>query len=98
MIYEAVADNRRYYADKAVNEAPVKIVDSKMAETDGLAEDLMVGQVILLTDGMKVPADCVILKVENRCYVNTSQLDGELNLKPRYPTSNESVEGMKFDV
>ena len=74
MIYEAIADNRRYYADKAVNEAKVTVVanDASLSEKDSMAEELQVGQVILLKDNMRVPADCVVLQVEDRCYVNTS--------------------------
>jgi magnesium-transporting ATPase (P-type) len=33
---------------------------------------------------MRIPADCVIVSVEDRCYINTSQLDGERNLKSRF--------------
>ena len=52
--------------------------------------DVKVGDVILLEDGQQIPADCVVLKVVNsngstEGYIQTAQLDGERNLKPKMP-------------
>jgi magnesium-transporting ATPase (P-type) len=40
----------------------------------------------MIEDFEQVPADCVLLKVANNkpeCFVKTSALDGERNLKPK---------------
>jgi magnesium-transporting ATPase (P-type) len=46
-------------------------------------EDVKVGQIILVMDGEEVPADCICIHtaLDNTCYVNTANLDGETNLK-----------------
>jgi phospholipid-translocating ATPase len=48
-----------------------------------------VGDVIKIKHNEQVPADCVVLKVQNekgqpqQGYIQTAQLDGERNLKPK---------------
>lgn len=40
----------------------------------------------MLEDKCQIPADCLVLSTEDslgQCYINTSQLDGERNLKPK---------------
>lgn len=47
---------------------------------------MQVGDIIVLQDGSQIPADCVVLQTDDplgQCYINTSQLDGERNLKPK---------------
>lgn len=41
---------------------------------------------IVLDHDTFIPADCVILQTDDpngQCFINTSQLDGERNLKPK---------------
>ena len=41
---------------------------------------------ILIENNDIIPADCVLLYADDKlgqCYINTSQLDGERNLKPK---------------
>lgn len=52
--------------------------------------DLQVGNIILLEQDDPVPADIMILttsNIEQNCFIETSNLDGEDNLKIRYPAS-----------
>ena len=68
MIFEAVADLIRWDNDKRVNNYKVKIVrkDRKILyEKDGLAADLKVGDIILLENECKIPADCVLLSTDD---------------------------------
>lgn len=47
---------------------------------------IKVGDILQIFKGDQVPADCLVLQVsnqENTCYVQTSNLDGETNLKAR---------------
>lgn len=47
-------------------------------------QNLKVGQVIKVLRDQLVPADLIILKVHhNQCYVETTNLDGETNLKQK---------------
>ena len=84
---------KRYHDDKKVNNTPVVRMATAAARKSGsevfedatLAE-VAVGDIIRIEDGEQVPADCVLLKVAEdkpECFVSTSPLDGERNLKPK---------------
>ncbi|UPR02315.1 phospholipid-transporting ATPase [Chloropicon primus] len=89
-VKEVVEDVKRHQFDRVTNQSTAHIVHLD-ADRDGVEirdekwEDVRVGQIILVQDGEEIPADCVCLHaaVENTCYVNTANLDGETNLKIR---------------
>ena len=51
------------------------------------SKDLLVGDIIMIEDGQRVPADCILLVSGvgggSLVYVDTKNLDGETNLKPK---------------
>lgn len=71
-----------------------------------LWKKLEVGDVVLLRENEQVPADIVVLSTsdpENMCYLETKNLDGETNLKPRKSVhatssavSEEDIERISF--
>lgn len=71
-----------------------------------LWKKLEVGDVVLLRDNEQVPADIVVLSTsdpDGMCYLETKNLDGETNLKPRKSvkatstiTSEEDIERSSF--
>ncbi|KAI0777467.1 phospholipid-translocating P-type ATPase [Trametes elegans] len=71
-----------------------------------LWKKLEVGDIVLLRENDQVPADIVVLSTsdpDNMCYLETKNLDGETNLKPRKSvkatssiTSEEDVERVSF--
>ncbi|KDR79373.1 hypothetical protein GALMADRAFT_93264 [Galerina marginata CBS 339.88] len=71
-----------------------------------LWKKLEVGDIVLLRDNDQVPADIVVLSTsdpENMCYLETKNLDGETNLKPRKAvrattsiTSEDDIEKSAF--
>jgi len=71
-----------------------------------LWKKLEVGDIVLLRDNEQVPADIVVLSTsdqDNMCYLETKNLDGETNLKPRKSvratstiTSEEDIERSSF--
>ena len=71
-----------------------------------LWKKLEVGDVVLLRENEQIPADIVVLSTsdqDNLCYVETKNLDGETNLKPRKSvratssaTSEDDIERMQF--
>ncbi|KAJ7581830.1 phospholipid-transporting ATPase 1 [Mycena floridula] len=71
-----------------------------------LWKKLEVGDIVLLRDNDQVPADIVVLSTsdpDNLCYLETKNLDGETNLKPRRSvkatsnmTSEEDIERSSF--
>ncbi|KAJ1917674.1 hypothetical protein H4219_003086 [Mycoemilia scoparia] len=59
--------------------SPPRIEDKKW-------KDVRIGDVVYLESGDHIPADMIILSTsseEGECYVETKNLDGETNLKPR---------------
>lgn len=73
-----------------------------------LWKKLEVGDVVLLRDNEQIPADIVVLSTSDAdglCYVETKNLDGETNLKPRKSlkatgsiTSEEDIEHASFYI
>ncbi|KAF9481771.1 phospholipid-translocating P-type ATPase [Pholiota conissans] len=71
-----------------------------------LWKKLEVGDIVLLRDNDQVPADIVVLSTsdpEGMCYLETKNLDGETNLKPRKSvratssiTSEDDIEKSSF--
>ncbi|CAL1710461.1 unnamed protein product [Somion occarium] len=71
-----------------------------------LWKKLEVGDIVLLRDNEQVPADVVVLctsDADNMCYLETKNLDGETNLKPRKSvratssiTSEDDIERISF--
>lgn len=71
-----------------------------------LWKKLEVGDIVLLRDNEQVPADIVVLSTsdaDGMCYLETKNLDGETNLKPRKSvkatsamTSEEDIERSSF--
>ena len=54
---------------------------------DVMLKDIQVGDVLEISDDQVLPADCILLQAADPtglAYVETSALDGESNLKPRF--------------
>ena len=98
IVNEFIAELKRSRDDKKVNATPVKrlaLPDSplysangkdKLQFEDACLAEVLVGDIIKISDGQQVPADCILLKVADdkpEAYVKTSALDGERNLKPK---------------
>ncbi|XP_002961083.2 phospholipid-transporting ATPase 3 [Selaginella moellendorffii] len=85
LIKEAFEDQRRYQSDKIVNASPVEVCRGN--EWRNVAwKDLNVGDVIRVNQDQYFPADLLFLASTNAdgiCYIETSNLDGETNLKIR---------------
>lgn len=50
------------------------------------SEQLQVGDLVLMKDGETFPADLAVIATSNKgdCFIKTSSLDGEKNLKKRF--------------
>ncbi|CAG8523705.1 7802_t:CDS:2 [Cetraspora pellucida] len=61
-------------------------------------KDVRVGDFLFLKNGDAVPADAIILSTSEQngtCYVETKDLDGETNLKPRRCVSTDALNHIK---
>ena len=66
------------------------------ALTNAKWKDLRVGQIVKVMDDELFPADLLCLKTglpDNLCYIRTTNLDGESNLKIRKPVDLRGMPG-----
>ena len=103
MSKEFFEDYTRHKTDSLLNSRLCKVlVDSSGKIESRQRRDLVVGSVVLLRDGDEVPADVVPLLAGGVqgsavCYVETSAIDGESNLKPKgtiLPSMFDAVAGV----
>lgn len=82
------------------NRSTCKIIrHNKVIETTW--RDLVVGDFVLLQDNERIPADVLVVSNSNhdgRCYMETSTLDGEKNLKPREAIKKETFCRAKVSI
>ncbi|KAK1123006.1 hypothetical protein K0M31_008642 [Melipona bicolor] len=76
-------DYNRYMADKRVNRTFVKVIRNKCVQNIH-CEEIVVGDLVKVYREQDVPCDLLLLfstEDTKRCYITTSNLDGETNLK-----------------
>jgi P-type E1-E2 ATPase len=89
MVMELVADLRRWRSDKKINTKPIimlQLNNGEFQEIDSLSQNINVGDILVVKNNMQVLADCIVIDCEDpsgQCFISTSNLDGERNLKPK---------------
>eukprot|EP00026_Physarum_polycephalum_P000158 Phypoly_transcript_00158.p1 GENE.Phypoly_transcript_00158~~Phypoly_transcript_00158.p1 ORF type:complete len:1281 (-),score=198.53 Phypoly_transcript_00158:23-3865(-) len=97
---EFLEDLKRHKADHEVNNRETYIFgravktnyyqigdDARYGFSAATWKDVQVGDIVKVKDNQRLPADLVLLstsRTDNQCYLETSNLDGETNLKIRY--------------
>eukprot|EP01113_Clastostelium_recurvatum_P044997 TRINITY_DN7661_c0_g1_i3.p1 TRINITY_DN7661_c0_g1~~TRINITY_DN7661_c0_g1_i3.p1 ORF type:complete len:1183 (+),score=311.41 TRINITY_DN7661_c0_g1_i3:100-3648(+) len=84
-IKEAFDDWNRMIRDKKANERTYQVVRGTTTE-EIKSMDIRVGDILLLNNNEEIPCDVVVLSSsdpDGMCYVQTSNLDGETDYKPR---------------
>lgn len=85
-VRELFEDWKRLRADKQMNNKLAEVLDSDGQRSSVRWMELRCGQVVKLVNGEAVPADMILLSTslpEHMCYIETSSIDGETNLKIR---------------
>ena len=83
MVKQGYEDFKRHLADRSLNEKKVSLLKKgKIVKIK--SEDIRVGDIIRVQKDETFPADLVLISTSNpdgKCFVLTSNLDGETNLK-----------------
>eukprot|EP01132_Coremiostelium_polycephalum_P003757 gene3757-4677_t len=84
-VKEAIEDFKRYQSDNTVNNLPARVIrGNEFVEIPW--KQVKVGDIVKVMKGERFPADLIILNSSEQhgvCYIETSNLDGETNLKQR---------------
>ncbi|KAF8661979.1 hypothetical protein HU200_056593 [Digitaria exilis] len=97
---EAWDDYNRYLSDKKANERNVWVVKDGVRRQIK-AQDIHVGDIVCLHENDEIPCDLVLIGTSDPqgiCYIETSALDGETDLKTRIVppiSANMSVEQLE---
>lgn len=95
------------YQQSVHSQSNVGVVDWRKRTTGAarwertLWKKLEVGDIVLLRDNEQVPADIVVLSTsdpDGMCYLETKNLDGETNLKPRKACKSTSTLSSEDDI
>ncbi|XP_034145203.1 phospholipid-transporting ATPase IB isoform X4 [Esox lucius] len=84
-IKEIIEDYQRHKADNTVNKKKTTVLRNGAWQTI-IWKQVAVGDIVKVTNGQHLPADMVIVsssEPQAMCYTETSNLDGETNLKIR---------------
>uniref|UniRef100_A0A3P9D5G9 Phospholipid-transporting ATPase n=1 Tax=Maylandia zebra TaxID=106582 RepID=A0A3P9D5G9_9CICH len=86
-IKEIIEDYKRHKADNTVNKKKTTGITRVLVNVLSVFhESVAVGDIVKVTNGQHLPADMVIVsssEPQAMCYIETSNLDGETNLKIR---------------
>ena len=85
-IREIFQDFRRYLDDKKINNKSVLVREESGKWVKVLWKNVVPGQFLLVLKNQLLPADMILLgstETNNICHIETSNLDGETNLKLR---------------
>ena len=100
LLRELIEDVGRHQADSRQNNSTCKIIKFNKVITKDW-KSIGVGELIVIHNDERIPADALVVGTSNtggRCYMETSTLDGEKNLKPRQMLTEGPASFLKVQV
>lgn len=101
VIKNGLEDMKRHEADREINNRITKRLQDMDESSDDLFDeirwkDLQVGNIVKILKNQEIPADMILLTTSENlgiAYVETSNIDGEANLKVKcsVPTGEEGI-------
>lgn len=91
-------DLKRYLQNRKVNNQPVELIRNGQKFT-AQAKDIRIGDYLYLKENERAMADLVLVSytsTKDYCYIDTSNLDGEKTLKPKYAILEKNLPLKKF--
>ena len=87
LLKEIFDEVKRYLRDRQTNIEPFDCFSLNSMDFESKqCQDIQPGDILKLHAGQRVPADCLVLRTEDKsgqCYIKTDQLDGETDWKLR---------------
>lgn len=93
MIKDGIEDYRRHLEDHKINSKQTHICNNDNI-IDVKIEEVNKGDFLIINENEMIPADVIVLRSFNgttsvdQCFVETSNIDGETNLKKKYPVAS----------
>eukprot|EP00668_Euglena_longa_P047508 GGOE01063385.1.p1 GENE.GGOE01063385.1~~GGOE01063385.1.p1 ORF type:complete len:1216 (+),score=365.53 GGOE01063385.1:87-3650(+) len=87
MAKDLYEDKRMADLDRELNDRETHVVDENGVVQKTAWKDVKVGSILIILEDEPVPADTLVLQSSEEhgvCYINTMQLDGEINLKSKH--------------
>lgn len=88
MVKDFFEDFKRHRADAEENNRDVYRYDARHAVFQFEPwKEVRVGDIVRVNNKQRLPCDLILLATSNRkgdCFIETKNLDGETNLKPKY--------------